>query len=242
MPNLIYTTYLTKRIGFHQHDSTHGGRGGALPDQYNLIQKWYESVKNICNKNVHAVIFHNECTQPFIEKYSNDFISFVKWEKTHRQSYNDERFWAFNEYLTLHDYEYALSTDMFDVEILKNPFEIMNSHNLYCGFEKKNVPGSYGWKWVNTKMRRYHFGMIPKTDCIYNAGICGGSKKYLLAFYKVMIDIFKTTTNKENTNMAVFNYALRKVKAKGWKIFTGFPLHNVFESHKVVKGTYIKHK
>jgi hypothetical protein len=134
---------------------------------------------------------------------------------------------------------------MFDVQILMNPFELMDknpNYQLYCGSEKKNAPGSYGRKWVNNKMKRYKFGAVPKEDCVYNAGCCMGKREQLLRFYDIMVDFFKRVPPRENANMAVFNYALRTVRNHGWEIFTGYPLHNVFESNKVKPGTYVKHK
>jgi len=249
LANVIFTSYFTKKIGFSQHDSSHKGRGGSKPDDFSLMEKWYKSVHSICEKSsdVHAVIFHNECSDKFIDKYSTKQISFHRWEKEHRPSYNDSRFYCFREFLTLNpDYDRAISTDMFDVQILHNPFEFMDknpNYALYCGSEAKNVPGSYGRKWVNTKMRRYKYSILGPDECVYNAGCCGGNRDLLLRFYDIMVNLFKKVPPKENANMAVFNQALRTVKKTGsWRVFTGHPLHNVFESNKVTPETYIKHK
>lgn len=240
------TTYLTKRIGFSQHDSSHGGKGGSNPDDYKLIKNWYESVLRVLDRDTHAVIFHNECSEWFCKKHSTEFLSFVRWDKNHRPSYNDERFYAFREYLTINDqYKRAISTDMFDVQIFRNPFLLMDKMHgfaLFCGSEKNNVPHSYGRKWVNNKMRRCKLGVLSNDDIVYNAGICGGSRKNLLSFYETMISHFNRIPNGENANMAVFNRSIRDMKTFAWDVFTGHPLHNIFESKKATPETYIKHK
>jgi len=245
--NVIFTSYFTKKLGFSQHDSSHGGKGGSQPDDYKLMKNWYETTCKVLSPHTHAVIFHNECSEKFCQKYSNEFLTFVRWEKEHRPSYNDERFYAFREYLTLHpEITNAISTDMFDVQILRNPFDLFfhqPDYDIYCGSEKKNVAGSFGRKWVNNKMKKYKLGAIPNEDGVYNAGICGGNRDLLIRFYDIMVDLFKKISPKENANMAVFNKALRMVKETGgWRVFTGHPLHNVFESNKVQPDTYIKHK
>lgn len=208
---------------------------------------WYESTLRIClTHKIRAVIFHNECSDKFCQKYSNKFLTFEKWDQKNRPSYNDERFYCFKEYLKANSHiKRAISTDMFDVKIFGNPFELMDkepNYHLYCGSEKGNVPGSYGRKWVNTKMRRCKLGIVPNEEMVYNAGICGGKADKLITFYSTMQKHFKNITPKENANMAVFNRSIRDMKEKGWKIFTGYPLHNVFESNKVKPGTYVKHK
>ena len=241
----IFTTYLTKRLGFSQHDSSHNGKGKSQPDDYKLMKGWYESLLKLCSKsdNMKGVIFHNECSQSFIDKYSNEYISFVKWEKQHRPSYNDERFWAFREFLTKRDdVQRAFSTDMFDVKFFRNPFEIMDKESKYHLYVGSEVGKKCGRKWVNKKMRWFKFPQISNDETVYNAGICGGVRKNLLKFYEVMISYFQKISTKHNANMAVYNQSLRDIKKRKWKIYTGFPLHNQFQSNKVPEGTYIKHK
>jgi len=244
--NVIFTTYLTKKLGFSQHDSSNNRKGGSKPDDFKLMKNWYESIIKILNKNTHAVIFHNECSPLFTKQYETPFLKFEKWEKQHRPSYNDERFYCFLEYLTTNlNIDNAFWVDMFDVVFYDNPFQIIkDDYQIYCGSEQRSKPGSFNWKWVNRKMQRE--GKLPplgKEDTIYNAGCCGGHRSKVISLLKYMTTILDTKPKKFNLNMPIFNHSLRELKqTRGWKVFTGYPLHNVFESNVVKTGTFIKHK
>ena len=56
-----------------------------------------------------------------------------------------------------------------------------------------------------------------------------------------MIDEMNKIDQKFNTNMPVFNYCLERQLNK-FKVFTGYPLHNIFKSNRAQEGIYIKHK
>ena len=235
MNEIIMAPYFTRRIGFSQHDSS----GGAKPNDFNLIKSWYETVWKL---SVNAVIFHNELSNEFIKKYTTKYISFVRYDKVHRPSYNDERFYCYRDYLERNkNINRIICTDLFDVKFLKNPFELFSmGYDLYVGSEEKSHPSSYGWKWVNKKLKEQKLKQLSKDDTMFNAGICGGDRKKFIKLLDMMIEIFEETPSRFNANMPVYNDCLRRLKS--WKIFTGFPLHNIFESNKVLKGVYIKHK
>lgn len=241
MANVVFGPYLTKRLKFHQHDSSNGGKGGAKPNDYNQMKNWYESVKK-CNLN--GVILHNECSPEFIKKFSTEKISFFNWEKKHRPSYNDERFYAYHEYLVCHPkVERVFFTDLFDVRFCANPFKLMEKnpeHDLFFGEELMSKSSS---RWMVRKCREmklqlitggYHPGQV-----IYNAGIIGGKRKHILNLLIDMKSIFDKIHPRYNANMPVFNFAASRTPSK---IFSGPPLHNKFRSNKVPEGTYIKHK
>jgi hypothetical protein len=75
---------------------------------------------------------------------------------------------------------------------------------------------------------------------LYNAGIIGGYRKEILSLLKNMRRKFSKINGRFNANMPVYNYCLEN--QPNAKIYTGFPLHNRFNSHEVLDGLYIKHK
>ena len=242
MADLILAPYFTKDISYHQHDSSNKGRGGSKPDDYTQMKIWYES---IVKYDLPACIFHNELTDDFINKYTTKKISFHRWEKQHRPSYNDERFYAYLEYLTTHtEVERAICTDLYDVEFYGNVFDWMDKNEQYDLFFGEERMGRFSSKWMVEKCRRIKLPLISNKyapGCyIYNAGIVGGKRKPLMKLLTRMIAKFEKINPKENANMPVFNYCADQTK--GYKIFSGFPLHNVFNSNVVIPGTYIKHK
>ena len=67
----IFTTYFTKNRNFSQHDCS---KGGCKPNNFQVMKKWYESVWRL---QLNAVIFHNELSCGFMNKYETKNIKFV---------------------------------------------------------------------------------------------------------------------------------------------------------------------
>lgn len=242
MADIILAPYFTKNIEYHQHDSSNKGRGGSLPNDYNQMKNWYESVIKI---DASACIFHNELSEEFIQKYQTDKIQFFKWTKEHRPSYNDERFYAYYEFLNRNpQIERIFCTDLYDVVFFQNPFRLMDKNPDYNFFSGSEKITSYSSKWMVRKCKEMKFpssraGFTPG-NFLYNAGIVGGQRDCILRLFQSMIQKFNKINKKANANMPVYNYCLENLV--NVKIFTGFPLHNVFNSHQVLDGLYIKHK
>ena len=241
MVDVIFASYFTKNINFHQHDSSNNGKGGSLPDDFNQIKSWYQSIQKL---NLNAVIFHNELTQDFIQKYSTKQISFSYWESKNRLSYNDERFYCYLNYLKEHkDIERVFCTDLYDVIFYNNPFLLMTDKKDYSLFVGSESPSKSSAQWMirkckemNYKTSRNNFSSSP----LYNAGIIGGNRKIIIGLFESMTEEMKSVSQQFNSNMPVFNYCVEKLNDV--KIFTGYPLHNVFKSNRVTDGVYIKHK
>jgi hypothetical protein len=240
LADVIFGPYFTKNINYHQHDSSHKGRGGSKPNDYKQMQNWYESIQKF---DLNAVIFHNEHSKRFIEKYSTDKISFQSWHKKHRPSYNDERIWTYREYLTTHpEIERVFMTDLYDVQFFGNPFELFENHSARI-FAGEELLSKYSSRWMVRKCREMKTPLIQNKyapGCkIYNAGIIGGYREDVLELLERMVKRFLKIPKKFNANMPVFNLCLQEMNTK---IFSGYPLHNKFRSQKYEDGIYIKHK
>lgn len=232
--NYILSTYFTKDRNSKQHCC----KRKVKPNNFNLIKDWYNSIVKL---NLNAIIFHNECSNEFIKRYQTEKIKFVYYDDFNRISYNDERFYCFRDYLLKNNHiENIFSTDAFDVEILRNPFNFINDdYELYAGSEKQNslMTENNGF---NKRMRAYRYTQLTE-DYFYNAGISGGSRETIIEFYNYMIKLFDRIHKKYNSNMVVFNEAILQNKRK-WKVYTGYPLHNKFKSRTHDGNIFIKHK
>jgi hypothetical protein len=241
MDNLILAPYFTKRLGYSQHDSTNGGKGGSKPNDYGVMKEWYESVVKL---KLHARVFHNELSDDFVNEHETDEIKFVLHDTFHRPSYNDERFYAYYRCLmSLPSVKMVMCTDLFDVKFMMDPFELMNDHEECQLFSGSETINPYSGKWMRKKCaamnyrvacENYHVGNV-----MMNAGIIGGSRETLLKLFNQMKNDMETVELKHNANMPVYN---RCVETTNLKVFTGYPLHNVFNSNRTDAGTYIKHK
>ena len=230
--DILFTTYFTKDLSFSQHDSS----GGCKPNKYRLMERWYKSV---WSNQIDSIVFHNELSNGFIRKYETKCIKFSKWGEENRPSYNDERFYCFLNYLKEHEnIKRVFCTDIFDVEILRNPFELItDEYDLYLGSECNPSRG-----WIKKKGKEISLPQpdIDSGEIYYNAGIIGGKRENIIKLFELMLFEFNNIPKEINANIPVYNYCLHKVFNGNY--FTGHPLHNVFKSNKVTEGVYIKHK
>jgi len=94
-------------------------------DNYNYIKPLYESSKK---HNLHLIIFHDNLSSKFIEQYTTNKIIFRKTKLISNLFFNDERFIIYYEYLAKHNYKNILSSDISDVHINKNPFDLIDNY------------------------------------------------------------------------------------------------------------------
>lgn len=243
--NVVLAPYFTKRLGYSQHDSSHNGKGGSKPDDYSLMRGWYESVRKL---GLEARIFHNEMSDEFVDENETEKVKFVYYDELRRPSYNDNRFYAYHEWLKKNDgVLWVLCTDLFDVKILMNPFKMMaeySNYTLFTGSEKLNP---YSGKWMRQKCRAMELEMARSEykpgNVLYNAGIIGGKREDLMVLFQKMMAVMDGIELKHNANMPVYNYCIDRIeKENGWRIFTGYPLHNEFGSNKADTGVHVMHK
>lgn len=235
--DVIFGPNFTKDLKVYQRNCTLGKK---LTD-WQKMENWYNSVKNL---NLNAVIFHNELSDTFIEKYQTSKIIFENWKEQNRLSYNDERFFAFLNYLKNNpQIKRVFCTDIYDIIFYKNPFELMDLNPDYKIFSGSQVYNSSTKVWMGFKYLEINQKSFLNTcivnNSFFNAGIIGGYRENIIYLFEDMIMEFEKIDKKLNSNMAVYNVCLSKIKEK---IFYGYPLHNIFMSNVAEKGVYIKHK
>jgi hypothetical protein len=243
--DIICAPYFTRKTTFSQHDSsTKGISKGANVNDFSLIERWYNSISKL---GLYAIIFHNELSSEFIKKYKTDKIKFEQYHILNRPSYNDTRFFMYEDYLhnNKNHIERAFFTDIFDVEFQKNPFELIDKNPtklLFCCSE--NITKKNG-EWMKKKTIEMKYASARNNyaigELLYNAGIIGGNIDTLLSLFQYMIYQFSFINREFNANMNVFNVSVETLFPPN-KILTGFPLHNIFNSWESLPEVYITHK
>lgn len=211
------------------------------PDQFENMKRWYDSVMA---NHIHGRIFHDQLSDGFIAKYTNEFISFEKYELKKQYSLNDDRFFCWHEWLLLHaEVESLFCTDLFDVDFLGNPFQLMDpSHyDLYCGDDH----GAQIGEWVNDRMewaygKTFHAGKIK-----FVAGIIGGTRENMLRLFQAMTRDFEKAKRGirkgKNMNMGIFNKCVHDLFDQD-RILFGAPLNSGFRSYEEEGNFCIRHK
>ena len=222
-------------------------------NSYEYIKPWYETMKE---KQLHGVIFYDKLSNKFIEKYQTDKIFFIK-ATLGSYSINDERYIIYHNFLNNNShYKYVLTSDISDVEINKDPFEIMElePEKLFIGTNvvlkgpEDRTPKWYDrreWKIVrfNDALKRANYDLIGYTKNkyqIYNVGLLGGAYKVVKPFIDEMCRIIFIVKNNKNNNMLIANYIILKHYIDGYnkttfctdKLITGYPFNSVYKKYE----------
>lgn len=202
------------------------------PDRYDLIAPFVESARRF---GLGVLIFHDELSRGFIRQNSRGGIRFCRVDLMN-MSLNDQRYFFYLSHIVNNrKISSVFMCDLFDVEFYGNPFDIVRPGILYSGEEPSRG------RWVGEKQRRiYGREYYPKKNSL-NAGIIGGCRGVVIPLLEAMVHDLGRRGEKENANMAVYNYRARQIFGK--KIVSGKPLHSRFKAYdRSGAGYIIRHK
>ena len=203
-------------------------------DDYSYMRRWYESMQQ---HDLHGIIFHDRLSASFIKKYQTDKIIFIKCTVGF-YSLNDERFFIYNSFLKNAYYRYVFLTDISDLSINSDPFDLINNNRDKCLFIGSEEEYFQDCEWIKKTLGQ--FGeratffdklMQQRAFKIYNAGIIGGERRDVLALLERMTNIFNEFCNPFNVDMCVLNYVLKSYYNDD-VIFSGYPLNSRFKSYE----------
>ena len=223
--NKIFSCYFTTKKD-PQRDRFWNG------DDIGVIKEWYESVERL---DLEAVIFHDHCSDDFIRKLSTDKISF-----THYKPIGDimnAKWKCMKYYLSDHPLIRNLFiTDISDVVIMKDPFNLIEGDELICGSEEETIGKS---KFMRESQRRIFNKLMYKDNMMLNCGIVGGRRDTVIQLLDEMIKLFTKTGNRIHSDMVVFNQAVYDNRIK---VLAGSRVHSKFYAEENEGEFYFKHK
>lgn len=201
---IVFSNYFTSKIDPQRKIS-------QPTNNFDYIKNWYQS---IIKNNLKAVIFYDELENSFVEKHENSNVIFVKCILGN-MSLNDERFFVFNEFISLFEIDcYVLFTDINDVIINKSPLEsfINSPEKIFVGRDEL-----YNWRsssWSLHKVMEFQYltdFKIPASFLyfpIFNAGLIGGSAKNVKELFQRMETYFLKFNDSGNYNMIILNWVI----------------------------------
>lgn len=214
-------------------------------NDFSYISNWYLSV---LNNNLYGIIFYDNLSKNFVEKYENDNIKFVKVLSESILGYfNDERFKIYYDFLLMHpEIKDVFMTDGNDVIVASSPFKNKLSENyVYCGSEDYPIKD-----FIKKILRQIEisdknlFKLIEKTlmdnsKDFLNAGILGGNRQIILHILYEISKLLKKSIIHLNTNMAIFQYVILTYS----KYITNKPVNSVFKKYEIHrKDVWFIHK
>lgn len=225
-------------------------------DCFDYIKGFYESILKC---DLHAVIFYDNLSDDFVLQYQTDKIIFKKCTMG-EYSINDERYIIYYQYLLSNHYKYVLMSDVSDVFVNANPFELLkNDNRLFVGtnnigegvsimnpkwFERRN------WKLCpfNEKLKNANYDMIGYQENeiqIYNAGLIGSSYSKIMWVLTQMIGIMLIIKSRKNYNMIILNYIINRYLLEGYDIktfcsqhlYTGYPFNSLYLQYESIENS-----
>lgn len=184
---------------------------------------------NSCVKQKQKLIIFSDC---FVDSVNSEYVEFVQTLPSKTHSPNVYRWIVYYEWMQRNDFDKIWMVDSTDVELLKNPFKIIEEGKLYCGDEHDMKTEN---KWMRTtqepyfRIDDYRKIILNHSDSILiNCGIVGGACNPIYDLVDRWSDIHKSKTVglSHSTDMAIFNYVARKyfndVLVHGERINTKF--------------------
>lgn len=228
--DVVITTLLTS-----QSDPQRGKKMQADP---NILQHWASSIAG-----AKAIVLADELTAPPFEAllfkvpsvYMNPY--FARWMHIY-------------QHLRDHpEYRFVWCTDGTDVEMLRAPWDEMQSGNVYVGSEPKTY--AEAWAKQNHPERIYQeFIEEHRNDVMLNAGLLGGTRADVMVFAHGIIRLYYQIESyrfwkKEHAGAAVGDMMAFGIVAQSFadRLVTGPLVHTVFKTDGIGKeAAWWKHK
>ena len=248
--SVICTTYFSKKI--HPNDPNDYcviGRtedGHVKQNDITYIERWYNSINSL---KLNGVVFYDDLTDEFIEKYTSSNIKFIK-QNPGIYSNNDGRFFCYLDFLIQNKYDNVFLTDGSDVTVVKNPDKIITDYpDVDIFLCKDSIPLSrfgqylkvhehFGWEnyfWFSMQMQ-------SGIDLI-NMGVIGGKYSLIVEFLeKFCEERTRMQTPNFNADMWLGQYVFRHLMSDK-KLLVGEPFTSEFKKYQDDrKDVYLIHK
>ncbi len=239
MSNVILTCYLTQRDDPQSVWDPRPKRWAT--DSDDKVKDWIQSIRRL---NLDGIIFHDGLSKEFIERWEGasdrvNFIGPLQW--TTEWGPDEERFMIYRNFMALHhrSLDIVLTTDISDVILLSNPFEVMTDPTkIYIGSEPHLIGHSIVGDWMKAAFGKAYYADRPTL----NPGIIGGQVDTLLAFLDCLLAEMDQAVKPAPLpiDIAAFNRLIYREKIP---YVTGHPLHTRFKRYEGAEsGAAIRHK
>ncbi len=221
-------------------------------DSYALVQAWAESV---AAAKLRGIIFHNNFSEETCERYSNEYVSFIRVDYNPEFNPNVFRYFVYRDYLAkcTDSIQGVFVTDVSDVTLAQNPFEApifkKNQTALFCGDEPKTLHNDWmiaHAEHLRGQMEDYQaYEDRFANDTLLNCGIFGGAFPIFFDFLQQLCEIHDQYNRVNKTaytgDMGAFNYLARTRFNEN--LIHGFPVNTVFKAYENDrKDCWFRHK
>jgi hypothetical protein len=243
--NFILATLLTGVYDVNRNETLE-------EDDFEKVKEWYDSILKL---KIKGIIFHNTFSDKTVEKYQNDFVSFVRVEYDTRFSPNVFRYLIYQEFLQRYSSNISnlFVTDISDVVVLQNPFIqplfLENPSFIFCGDEEKILENEWMME-HSSHLRKSISGFKEYEELnsqrkLLNCGIIGGNILMMKSLIESLAEIHRKYTISNDTpftlDMGAFNYIIHTKFSD--KVIHGRPVNTEFKKYETECGDcWFRHK
>lgn len=221
-------------------------------DDYGLVHNWADS---LAKSRIKGILFHNGFSEETCQKYSNEYLTFVKVSPDPRFNPNVFRYLVYLDYLEkqAHPPDHIFITDVSDVILVNNPFTdplfTQSPNTLFCGDEPTQLAND--WMDAHSSSLRSQIDDYTAYEArfaretLLNCGIIGGHYPIFFDFLKQLAAIHRRYNSENKTaytgDMGAFNYLARTQFND--LLHHGFPVNTVFKAYEDARSDcWFRHK
>lgn len=243
--NLICATILTGVYDVNRSEL-------VADDDFDRIKDWYDSVLKL---RLRGIVFYNTFSPTTIEKYQNEYVTFVSVLYDKRLNANVFRYLVYQEFIRQYAHKIAnlFVTDIADVVVIQNPFVqslfVENPDALFCGDELETLDNEW-MQQHSTHLRTSipDFAVYERShqqETLLNCGIIGGNVRVMKELMDSLSDIHRTHTIHNQTpytlDMGAFNFVARTQFAQ--RLIHGAPINTRFKRYESERtDCWFRHK
>ena len=238
--DVVMTTYFTGvKNPMHSVDYS--------ANKFRFMRTWFLSARK---HGLHMIIFHDQLSGDFQARIKEFYprVEFVK-SSTSGASPNDKRFQLFYDYILSHqDIRNVLMTDIRDIELGHNPFDVMKvlGDYIYPGVDLPFQASTSSYGFVLDKVKNCYGAGEGQSEAmklytLMNAGVLGGSRHAVLVTLSLINQYLKKSRSSLNCNMPALAIVLHRYFLE--KMFFGYPWNNAFAvEYAGSPGVAVMHK
>lgn len=223
---IVLTSYFTNEV-----DPQKGEKWTANIDDLRVL------IDSCVNNNIELVVI-NDCFNG--NDYNFKGVKFVQMFNAPENPYF-QRWMSYLRYLADNKHENIWMVDATDVEVLKNPFNIIHPDIIYCGWEREKI----GCAWMKNHHKSNFIQNFIKCNLqtnLLNAGVVGGSYNIVMEFLEALTGMHANLRDMDldKTDMPLFNWTIYSHFLGRFK--TGIEVTTEFKKFQTNKISLFRHK
>ena len=237
------TLLLTSYFSIKEHpnspqDSHVVGRnndGKVFNNSFDYIAPWYKSITDL---KLNGIIVHDNLSESFCQKHTNDFVTFIKVDQSDWSNL-DYRWMCYEKIVEKNiDYDNVFMTDCSDVCVVKDPDELIKNYREFDFFACRDSINLCDFPYMNFHENfnledKVWFMLNQNNLELINMGVIGGKLDRVMKFLNIYNNFRLSIGAKDfgQADMFCGQYVFRKLLSE-YKTMIGYPACSEFKKYQ----------